>query len=110
MRGDIGSSITPWMHLVQIWVGLALPYGSYLNKGGENIMCNPKMGLRIAWIIPNVFMYLFFFGLSVFVLIKAEELEDINQLGIWVIFLMLLLFVAQFGSYRIWSWIKQGKI
>jgi hypothetical protein len=73
-------------------------------------MTKPNMGLRIAWIIPNVLMYIFFLGLSVFVIENAEGLNDINRLGIWLVTLILLLLVAIFGSYRIWSWIKKGKL
>lgn len=29
-------------------------------------MTKPNLGLRIAWIIPNILMYIFFLGLSVF--------------------------------------------
>jgi hypothetical protein len=45
-------------------------------------MTKPNMKQRIAWIIPNVLMYFFFFGLSVFVFANAEGLDDINRLGI----------------------------
>lgn len=66
--------------------------------------------LRVAWIIPNVFCYLMFIGFSSFVLINAKGLEEINRLSIWVVMLLLLLLVSIFGSYRIWTWIKEGKI
>ncbi|WP_274364050.1 hypothetical protein [Paenibacillus thermotolerans] len=64
-------------------------------------MGKPTMALRIAWLIPNILTYVFFFGLSVFVIVHAEGLKDINRLGIWLVALILLLFVAIFGSYRI---------
>lgn len=73
-------------------------------------MIKTKMGLRIAWIIPNVLMYIFFLGLSLFVFANTEGLNDINRLVMWIITLILLLFIALFGSYRIWTWIKQGKL
>lgn len=73
-------------------------------------MTKPNMGLRMAWIIPNVLMYIFFLGLSVFVFANSEGLNDINRLGIWLIILILLLLIALFGSYRIWSWIQKGKL
>lgn len=66
--------------------------------------------LRIVWVIPNVFMYVLFMGCGVFVFSNVDGLRDINRLGIWLIMLALLLFVSLFGSYRIWSWIKQGKM
>ncbi|KRF20194.1 hypothetical protein [Paenibacillus sp. Soil787] len=73
-------------------------------------MSNQKLGLRIAWIIPNVLMYMFFLVLSIFVFYNADGLDDINRLSIWLITLILLLFISLFGSFRIWSWIKQGKL
>ncbi|MCL6605384.1 MAG: hypothetical protein K6T94_21180 [Paenibacillus sp.] len=73
-------------------------------------MTKPNMGLRMAWIIPNVLMYFFFLGLSVFVFANSEGLNDINRLGIWLVVLILLLLIALFGSYRIWSWIQKGKL
>lgn len=66
--------------------------------------------LRIIWLIPNVFMYLVFLGFGGFVLLHWDELRGINELGYWVIRLLLVLVVALFGSYRIWSWIRQGKM
>jgi hypothetical protein len=63
----------------------------------------PNMGVRIVYIIPNVFMYILIFGLSVFVFTSVEELKDINRLGIWLFNLIILLLAALFGSYRIWS-------
>ncbi len=71
---------------------------------------NKNMKLRIAWIVPNVFMYLLFIGFGGFVLIHADELRVINRIGIWLFLLLLVLLVALLGSYRIWSWIKQGKL
>ncbi|MDQ0876071.1 cbb3-type cytochrome oxidase subunit 3 [Paenibacillus sp. V4I3] len=73
-------------------------------------MTKPKMGLRMAWIIPNILMYIFFLGLSLFVFANSELLNDINRLGIWFVILILLLLIALFGSYRIWYWIQQGKL
>ncbi|MGQ7889838.1 hypothetical protein [Paenibacillus sp. WC2504] len=68
------------------------------------------MGQRIALIIPNVLMYTVFLGLAVFVFTSVEELIDINRLGIWLFNLIILLLAALFGSYRIWSMIRQGKL
>ena len=66
--------------------------------------------LRIAWIIPNVFCYLMLFGLSIWTVANGEGLEEINRLSNYVIFIILLFLVSVFGSYRIWAWIKEGKI
>ncbi|MCZ8519480.1 MULTISPECIES: hypothetical protein [Paenibacillus] len=73
-------------------------------------MPKPNGTLQSAWLIPNVFMYILLCPLTVFVLINAEDLSKVNRLGIWVTILISLLIVALIGSYRIWSWIKQGKI
>ncbi|WPK11150.1 hypothetical protein R6U77_14825 [Lysinibacillus louembei] len=66
--------------------------------------------LRIIWMIPNIFCYLMLLGFATFVFIKAEGLMAIDRLTIWVIALFALLFVSLFGSYRIWTWIKEGKM
>ncbi|MGE7932613.1 hypothetical protein [Viridibacillus arvi] len=66
--------------------------------------------LRIAWIIPNVFCYLMLFGLSIWTVANGEGLQEINRLSLYVIFMLLLFLVSVFGSYRIWTWIKEGKI
>ncbi|MGG0671119.1 hypothetical protein [Sporosarcina koreensis] len=66
--------------------------------------------LRIAWIIPNVFCYLMLFGLSIWIVANGEGLQEINRLSFYVIFMLLLFLVSVFGSYRIWTWIKEGKI
>lgn len=79
----------------------------FFNKGGI-ILKNNK--LRVAWIIPNVFCYLMLVGLSIFVAINAEGLAEVDRLSIWVLSMFMLLIVSVFGSYRIWTWIKQGKL
>ncbi|ALC85541.1 hypothetical protein AM499_06700 [Bacillus sp. FJAT-22090] len=66
--------------------------------------------LRIAWIIPNVFCYLMLFGLSIWTVANDEGLQEVNRLSLYVIFMLLLFLVSVFGSYRIWTWIKEGKI
>ncbi|WP_391122381.1 hypothetical protein [Psychrobacillus sp. L3] len=66
--------------------------------------------LRIVWIIPNVFCYLILFGLSVWVVVNGKVLQEFNTLYIYVIFMFLQLLVSVLGSYRIWTWIKEGKM
>lgn len=66
--------------------------------------------LRTAWIIPNICMYIAFIVIGVFVLINDSALNDISRRGIWIVMMFLLLFVALFGTLRILSWIKQGKM
>ena len=64
--------------------------------------------LRIVWIIPNVFCYLMVVGFSTFVVLNAEGLQEISRLGIWVFAMLVLFFVSLLGSFRIWTWIKEG--
>jgi hypothetical protein len=66
--------------------------------------------LRMIWIIPNVFCYLLLIGISIFIALNTESLLEIGRLGIWVLTLLVLLLVSIFGSYRIWTWIKDGKM
>lgn len=66
--------------------------------------------LRITWIIPNVFCYLMFVGISAFIVINEEGLKEINRLSIWVLLMIMLLYVSVLGSYRIWKWIKDGEM
>lgn len=51
-----------------------------------------------------------FVGFSTFIALNAEGLQNTSQLGIWVFAIIILFLVSVFGSYRIWSWIKEGKI
>jgi hypothetical protein len=66
--------------------------------------------LRIAWIILNAFCYLMFVGFSTFVVLNVEGLHEINRFGIWVFAIIILFLISTFGSYRIWTWIKEGKM
>lgn len=65
---------------------------------------------RIIIIIPNVVCYLMFAVFSAFVLKNAKGIYEIDRLWIWIILLGALLIVSVFSSYRIWKWIKEGKI
>ena len=49
-------------------------------------------------------------GLSIWVAANNEGLLEINRLSIYVIFMILLLLVSVLGSYRIWTWIKEGRM
>lgn len=64
----------------------------------------------MVWIIPNVLLYLLAIGVLWFIVINAQALQEISRLGIWILGLLLLLLINFFSSYRIASWIKQGKI
>lgn len=73
-------------------------------------MRKKNVKLRIAWIIPNVLMYVGLVVFTMFVITNITELYTINRLGIWVIALIVLLFVALYGSYRIALWIRYGNM
>jgi hypothetical protein len=64
----------------------------------------------MIWFIPNVLLYLIAIGILCFIFINVLALQEISSLGIWIFGLLLLLVVNIFGSYRIVSWIRQGKI
>ncbi|TQR12696.1 hypothetical protein FG382_13475 [Psychrobacillus lasiicapitis] len=64
----------------------------------------------MVWILNNIFCYLMFIGFSIFVVINKEDLLLINRLSIWVIAMLLLLMLSMFGTYRIYGWIKEGKL
>jgi len=51
-----------------------------------------------------------FIGFSTFVALNAEGLQEISRLDIWVFAMIILFLVSIFGSYRIWTWIKEGRI
>lgn len=51
-----------------------------------------------------------FVAFSIFIALNAEGLQKINELGIWVFSMGILFLVSILGSYRIWSWIKEGKM
>ncbi|MGD8191348.1 hypothetical protein ACQCN2_15315 [Brevibacillus ginsengisoli] len=73
-------------------------------------MGKKNVKLRIAWMIPNVFLYLGLLVVGYFVITNLTELSESNRLGIWMITLIAVLVVALFGSYKIVSWIRQGKM
>ena len=66
--------------------------------------------LLIIWIVPNVFCYLMLLGTSMWVGMNSTALQEINSLSTYVIFMLLLFFVSVLGSYRIFIWIKEGKM
>jgi Na+/H+-dicarboxylate symporter len=75
----------------------------YKKKGGKSM-------LRVAWILPNIFLYVAFIFLTYFIMSNYSGLKELNNLGIWIIISVLVLVVAVFGSYKIVVWIRDGKI
>lgn len=66
--------------------------------------------MRPGWILPNVLMYFLLIGLMVFIVINAEGLQEINQLIVYIVLALLLGLVTAAGSFRIRSWMKEGKL
>ncbi|WP_341201016.1 hypothetical protein [Planomicrobium okeanokoites] len=66
--------------------------------------------MRLGWILPNVLMYFLLIGLLVFISLNAEGLQEINQFVIYIMLALMLGLVTVGGSFRIRSWIKEGKI
>ena len=66
--------------------------------------------LRLIWIIPNIFCYIMFIGFSAFVCINVTGLKEIDRLSIWIIAMLALFVVSILGSFRIYVWIKEGKM
>ncbi|OLO39230.1 hypothetical protein BTR23_09265 [Alkalihalophilus pseudofirmus] len=66
--------------------------------------------LRIINIIPIVMTWLMFIGFLIFIIWNADALREVNMLSIWVVGLIGVFFVALFGSYKIWQWIRVGKL
>lgn len=51
-----------------------------------------------------------FIGFSTFIVLNAEGLQEISRLNTWVFAMIILFLISIFGSYRIWGWIKEGRI
>ncbi|WP_084243537.1 hypothetical protein [Planomicrobium okeanokoites] len=66
--------------------------------------------MRLGWILPNVLMYFLLIGLLVFISLNAEGLQEINQFVIYIMLALMLGLVTVGGSFRIRSWIKEGKL
>lgn len=66
--------------------------------------------MRLGWILPNMLMYFLLIGLMVCIVVNAEGLQEINQLFIYIVLALLLCLVTVAGSFRIRSWIKEGKL
>ncbi|APH05666.1 hypothetical protein A9C19_13400 [Bacillus weihaiensis] len=66
--------------------------------------------LRILWIIPNVFCYIMCLALFIFIVSNVQGLMEINQFFIYLFLDILLLFISILGSFRIISWMEQGKL
>lgn len=64
--------------------------------------------LRLAWIIPQIFLTLLDIFLFIFTFIKWEELQGVRFM--YLIFSFLLLGVIILGVFTIRKWIIQGKM
>lgn len=59
--------------------------------------------LRIAWIVPNILLYVLLIGLIWFTVINAEGLLEIKSFVYFVVMILLLGVVNIAGSFRIWG-------
>lgn len=66
--------------------------------------------LHIAWIVPNILLYVLLIWWIWFTAINAEGLLEINRFTIFIVMALLLGLVTVAGSFRIWGWIKDGKL
>ncbi|AXI00965.1 hypothetical protein DV702_15355 [Sporosarcina sp. PTS2304] len=74
----------------------------------RNHLKNTK--LRVAWIVPNIFIYLMFIGALIFVTINIKGIQEIGMTSLWIFNLFVLFVGSVLGSLRIKHWIKNGKI
>ncbi|MEB1808546.1 MAG: hypothetical protein LPK26_14860 [Bacillaceae bacterium] len=74
-----------------------------------NVM-NEGRFLRVINIVPIVMTWLMFIGILIFIILNAGDLQELNMLTIWVIGLIGVFIVALFGTYKIWQWIREGKL
>lgn len=66
--------------------------------------------LRMVWILLNVWLYLMLIGTTIFIMANAEGLQEINRLFIFIVITLVLGLVAISVSFRIWNWIKEGRL
>ena len=65
---------------------------------------------RILWIVPNAFLHVVWIAVAIFVLINLRDIQAIGLLPFWATIMTLLFFVNILGTYRIFGWIKEGKL
>ncbi len=65
---------------------------------------------RVLWIVGNVFLYVLLIGYATWVVLNIHDLQKYNMLTQPIVFIIALFFVALYGSYRIRTWIQEGKI
>ncbi|KQY91152.1 hypothetical protein ASD24_23845 [Paenibacillus sp. Root52] len=64
--------------------------------------------LRLAWIIPLIFLLIFNISIIIFTVLNWDGLGSSNIT--FLLFSILLFVVILFGFYRIRKWIKSGLI
>ncbi|GKV70106.1 hypothetical protein NCCP2716_26040 [Sporosarcina sp. NCCP-2716] len=65
---------------------------------------------RAVWLFPNILSYLAIVSVSVWVFNNREDMREIGVFGIYAGFLLLFSAITLFGTFRIWTWIRAGKI
>jgi len=76
----------------------------------EEFTNQKKLALRIAWIIANIFCYGLVIYFGYYVIDNASGLQEIGEFAKWVFMLFCLLLASLYGSFRIFTWIRAGKI
>lgn len=64
----------------------------------------------IYWIIPIAFCYLFTLIGTIFVISNIDGLIESKLFNYWIIYLIFLACISFFGTYKIFSWVKSGKL
>ena len=69
-----------------------------------------KLAKRIALIVLNLFCYGLVIYYGMFVIENGSGLREINEFGKWMFMLVCLLLASLYGTFRIVTWIREGKI
>ncbi|RKN61278.1 hypothetical protein D7M11_35600 [Paenibacillus ginsengarvi] len=68
-----------------------------------------KLGLRIAWIVPQVFLSLLDTAFLIFLVLEWENLGPTRDFFYGLLWLLLTAVII-YGFIKIGSWIKEGKM
>lgn len=68
-----------------------------------------RIGLFVAWLIPNIFMSVLNISVLIFLILYNSDLLTINRFGIWFLFWILHAAVISYGWYKIISWYRKGE-
>ncbi|PZD97276.1 hypothetical protein DNH61_02660 [Paenibacillus sambharensis] len=68
-----------------------------------------KVGLLVAWVIPQVFLFFLNLWVLVYITGHEEELKALGLAGQWILIWLFLTASWIIGTVRILRWYKQGK-